>query len=179
MDKQAKNPATEKVTITTENKTSLEKRKNSKSLEANPDCSDDLDSIVMSEPRKKIQKVTHSNMIERESVEEMKSELMRESSFVQTKIACAIGSYHTITLSDDGTAHSFGRNCEGQLGLGPKRDALLPTPIPNLPQINMISCGGFFTVCVDYEGFIWSFGENKKGQLGIGNTKNFNVLKNF
>ena len=165
MDKQA--------TITTENKTSLGKRKNSKPSEDNPD---DLDSIVMSEPRKKIQKVTHSNMIERESVEEMKSELMREPNFLQTKMACACGSDHTITLSDDGTAHSFGTNYEGQLGLGPNKACVsLPTPIPNLSQINMISCGQFFTVCVDDEGFIWSFGKNNYGQLGTGNKTNFNV----
>ena len=60
----------------------------------------------------------------------------------------------TITLSDDGTARSFGRNEEVQLGLGHNNDASLPTPIPNLPKLNMISCGPDFTVCVNYEGFI-------------------------
>ena len=93
-------------------------------------------------------------------------------------MACACGYFHTITLSDDGTVHSFGRNKEGALGLGHNNEVLLPTAIPNLPKINMISCGDHFTVCVDYEGFIWSFGENKKGQLGTGNTTNktnFNV----
>ena len=90
-------------------------------------------------------------------------------------MACACGEYHTITLSDDETAHSFGRNSEGQLGLGHNNDVSLPTPIPNLPKINMVSCGGYFTVCVDYEGFIWSFGKNDYGQLGTGNKTNFNV----
>ena len=82
----------------------------------------------------------------------------------------------TITLSDNGTVNSFGRNNEGALGLGHNNDVSLPTPIPNLPQINMISCGDQFTVCVDYEGFIWSFGRNDFGQLGTGNsTREFNV----
>ena len=91
-------------------------------------------------------------------------------------MACACGGFHTITLSNDGTAHSFGMNNDGQLGLGHNNPTVsLPTPIPNLPKINMISCGAFFTVCVDDEGFIWSFGENKYGQLGTGNTKKFNV----
>ena len=71
--------------------------------------------------------------------------------------------------------HSFGRNGEGQLGLGHNKYGLLPTPIPNLPKINMVSCGNYFTVCVDREGFIWSFGKNNSGQLGTGNTTNFNV----
>ena len=90
-------------------------------------------------------------------------------------MAACCGEYHTITLSNDGTLHSFGRNEKGQLGLSHNNDVSLPTPIPNLPQIKMVSCGMFFTVCVDCEGFIWSFGENKYGQLGTGNTTNFNV----
>ena len=90
-------------------------------------------------------------------------------------MACVCGSFHTITLSDDGIAHSFGKNDGGQLGLGHNNNVSLPTPIPNLPQINQISCGYDFTVCVDDEGFIWSFGDNKFGQLGTGNKTNFNV----
>ena len=90
-------------------------------------------------------------------------------------MACACGEDHTITLSDDGTAHSFGRNFKGALGLGHNNDVSLPTPIPNLPKINVVSCGMYFTVCVDYEGFVWSFGENSWRQLGTGNDINFNV----
>ena len=89
--------------------------------------------------------------------------------------SCACGNAHTITLSDDGIAHSFGGNFGGGLGLGHNDDVLLPTPIPNLPQINMVACGFYFTICVDHEGFIWSFGQNDYGQLGTGNTTDFNV----
>ena len=103
-------------------------------------------------------------------------------------MACACGSEHTITLSDDGTAHSFGRNIkgalgaysfgrneEGALGLGHNNDVSLPNPIPNLPKINLVSCGSYFTVCLDHEGFIWSFGQNDLGQLGTGNKTDSNV----
>ena len=93
----------------------------------------------------------------------------------QNKMACASGSFHTITLSNDGIAHSFGRNIEGELGLGHNNSISLPTPIPNLPKINMISCGMYFTVCMDYEGFIWSFGQNDCGQLGTGSKIGTNV----
>ena len=168
MGKQAKK-STEKATTTSDKKTSLGKRKKSED-EYNLGDSDDL---KMSEARKKIQKVTHSNMIERESVE--KSELTLDSSFVQLKTTCGCGKYHTITLADDETAYSFGKNGEGELGLGHNDDVSLPTPIPNLPKINMVSCGAFFTVCADHEGFIWSFGLNNFGQLGTGNSTNFNV----
>ena len=90
-------------------------------------------------------------------------------------MAACCGEYHTITLSNDGTLYAFGNNVNGQLGLGHNIDVSLPTPIPNLPQINVISCGRYFAICVDHEGFIWSFGENKRGQLGTGNTTFFNV----
>ena len=89
--------------------------------------------------------------------------------------ACVSGYNHTITLSNDGTVYSFGCNIVGELGLGHHDDVSIPTPIPNLPKIKMISCGGDFTVCVDHEGFIWSFGENNFGQLGTGNKTDFNV----
>ena len=91
-------------------------------------------------------------------------------------MSCVSGIQHTITLSDDGTAYSFGRNDHGALGLGHNNDRVsFPTPIPNLPKINMISCGYNSTVCVDHEGFIWSFGENNLCQLGTGNTTKFKV----
>ena len=90
-------------------------------------------------------------------------------------MATCCGEYHTITLSNDGTLHSFGSNSKGQLGLSHNSDVSVPTPIPNLPKINMVSCGFYFTVCVDCEGFIWSFGEGRVEQLGTGNKKNFNV----
>ena len=88
--------------------------------------------------------------------------------------ACC-GEHHTITLSNDGSLHSFGNNHKGQLGLGHHNDVSLPTPILNLPKISKVSCGCNFTVCVDHEGFMWSFGKNNFGQLGTGNTTNFNV----
>ena len=105
-------------------------------------------------------------------------------------MACVCGMEHTITLSADGTVHSFGsndfgalghnddlsQNSQGQLSLGHnKNDVFLPTPIQNLPKINQISCGDKFTVCVDCEGFMWSFGDNNFGQLGTGNTTDCNV----
>ena len=183
MNKQATKKLSPHVPVSTPTKsekpttteTNLGKRKKPEPSEPNSNASEDLDSLILSESRKKIQKLTHSNTIDGEStVEKMKTEMM-VISFVQTKMACVSGGHHTITLSNDGTAHSFGCNDEGALGLGHNNPVLLPTPIPNLPKINMISCGISFTVCVDYEGFIWSFGENDYCQLGTGNKTDFNV----
>ena len=85
-------------------------------------------------------------------------------------MACVVGCNHTITLSGDSIVHSFGKNHEGQLGLGHFNDIYIPTPITSLPKIKGISCGWNYTICIDFEGSLWSFGENYNGQLGIGNT---------
>ena len=90
-------------------------------------------------------------------------------------MAACCGEYHTITLSNDGTVHSFGHNSYGQLGLGHNKDVSLPNRITNLPKIKQVSCGAYFTVCVDDEGFLWSFGFNIYGQLGTGNWTKCNV----
>ena len=97
--------------------------------------------------QEKFKKLLSNTVVDGELVEKKKSEIMVEPSFVQNKMSCACGGYHTITLSNDGTAHSFGYNGEGALGLGHNHLSItLPTPIPNLPQINFVSCGGYFTV---------------------------------
>ena len=88
--------------------------------------------------------------------------------------ACC-GEYHTITLSNDGTLHSFGRNYNGELGLGNNNNVSIPSRITTLPKICQLSCGQHFTLCIDYEGFLWAFGDNGSGQLGTGNTTTFNV----
>ena len=88
---------------------------------------------------------------------------------------CSCGYEHTVVVSNDGEVHSFGRNNNGQLGLGHNNNVSLPRPIPNLPKIMEISCGYQFTVCIDKEGGLWSFGNNSNGQLGAGNTTNYNI----
>ena len=88
---------------------------------------------------------------------------------------CGCGYEHTVVVSDDGEVHSFGRNGNGQLGLGHNNNVSLPTPIPNFPKIMEISCGYYFTVCIDKTGGLWSFGQNDYGQLGTGNTTSYNT----
>ena len=90
-------------------------------------------------------------------------------------MSAATGWYHTICLSDNGEVFAFGKNSDGQLGLGHNKDVSIPTQIPTLCGIKLISCGYFFTACVDYEGFMWSFGQNNVGQLGTGNSENCNT----
>ena len=87
-------------------------------------------------------------------------------------MSCAVGGNYSITLSDEGVVHSFGRNEHGQLGLTHNNQVLVPTPIQNLPFIKQVSCGFHFTLCVDRDGCVWSFGNNSNGQLGLGTISN-------
>ena len=88
--------------------------------------------------------------------------------------SCATGWCHSACLSTQGTVHTFGRNNEGQLGLGNNQTFNIPQIVPNLLNIRYLSCGAYFTVCLDDSGCLWSFGKNDYGQLGIGTTSNEN-----
>ena len=48
-------------------------------------------------------------------------------------MACSIGESHTIAVSNEGIAYSFGNNTYGALGIDSKNKVSIPTPIPNLP----------------------------------------------
>jgi alpha-tubulin suppressor-like RCC1 family protein len=66
---------------------------------------------------------------------------------------------------------SWGRNGNGQLGIGNQINQFSPQQIEsfkNPKEISSISCGNDFCVCV-YENAIYSWGQNRWGQLGIGN----------
>ena len=75
------------------------------------------------------------------------------------------GGYHNVFLSDDGQLHSMGWNNLGQLGYSSPEKCGIPTPIPNLPQIQQICCGFYYTMCLDIDGKLWGFGSNGECQL--------------
>ena len=83
------------------------------------------------------------------------------------------------TLENDGI-YSFGRNGDGQLGIGNKDNQSTPQRVKffDKMKIKEISCGKSHTIISTgntsniSENVIFSFGENGSGQLGIGkNTK--------
>ncbi|EFA85311.1 regulator of chromosome condensation domain-containing protein [Heterostelium album PN500] len=87
------------------------------------------------------------------------------SKFEIKSIGC--GGYHSI---DTYETYAFGRNNEGQLGIGSAQftSILEPTLIPDLTgvQIKHISCGPNYTVLVTNDNIVYSFGMNDFGQCG-------------
>jgi alpha-tubulin suppressor-like RCC1 family protein len=98
----------------------------------------------------------------------------------RTATAIAAGYFHTCALLDNASVKCWGRNSEGQLGLGNT------TQIgdnsnemgDNLPSIDFgtgrtataIAAGAYLTCALLDNGAVKCWGDNNIGQLGIGNT---------
>ncbi|KAK9788155.1 hypothetical protein WJX73_000527 [Symbiochloris irregularis] len=85
-----------------------------------------------------------------------------------TTLAC--GDTHTCAVTDSGALLSFGRNQNGQLGLGTDDDALTPTLVSALEghRITHVACGAEHTVACCEDGKAYSFGWGRYGNLGDG-----------
>lgn len=90
----------------------------------------------------------------------------------------AVGSYHTLALSNDGTVWAWGNNQYGQLGRNNKINSNVPaqvlqsengiiTPITN---VSNIAAGQLCSFAVKADGTVWAWGCNVYGQLGDGTT---------
>ena len=79
-------------------------------------------------------------------------------------ISC--GANHTLSLTNDGTLYSFGRNDFGQLCLGHKKNRSAPVQTSFLDVIK-INAGGYHSLFQTNNGEIFACGSNSFGQLGL------------
>jgi alpha-tubulin suppressor-like RCC1 family protein len=77
------------------------------------------------------------------------------------------GTSHTVGLDFNNDVWVFGNGEFGQLGLGNKRNMLVPTKIPDF-KCKLVSAGGYHTIAIDLDDNVWMFGKNEEGQLGLG-----------
>ena len=87
----------------------------------------------------------------------------------------AAGSLHTICMTEDGAMSAFGRNDEGQLGVGDTENRLVPTLLRGELEnksVVQVAAGCTHTVFVTGDGLVFAWGHNVDGQLGIGDTEN-------
>lgn len=83
-------------------------------------------------------------------------------------IQVSCGSHHSALLTSDGEVFVWGRNTDGQLGNGTRKEQKLPSMVLaiNDRKIVSIACGSDFTIVLDSVGKLWGWGQNDSGQLG-------------
>ncbi len=81
---------------------------------------------------------------------------------------------HSVAVRADGSLWAWGANSYGQLGVGDRRDRLVPTRVGAVPSWNKawveVALGSYHTLAVRRDGTLWSWGANSNGQLGLGDT---------
>ncbi|URD76716.1 Regulator of chromosome condensation (RCC1) repeat [Musa troglodytarum] len=84
------------------------------------------------------------------------------------QIAC--GDSHCLAVTMDGEVQSWGRNQNGQLGLGTTEDSLIPQKIQAFQGIcvKMIAAGAEHTAAVTEDGDLYGWGWGRYGNLGLG-----------
>ena len=100
-------------------------------------------------------------------------------------IAIASGREYCVALRNDGTVWTWGRNFEGQLGIGtwgggthrnsPAQVVDPSDPTGYLTAVEAIAAGEKYTLAIKSNGTLWAWGENNRGQLGDGTTTAKNI----
>lgn len=96
--------------------------------------------------------------------------------FTNYKVRLAVSgcvSAHSVLVTEDGKAMSFGRNQYGQLGLNNLTIVQEPIVVPTLQDKNVIgaACGRNHTLFLTDTGTVYACGDNRSGQCGVGNLQ--------
>ncbi|XP_064486952.1 uncharacterized protein LOC135399146 [Ornithodoros turicata] len=83
------------------------------------------------------------------------------------QVAC--GANHAAIIVESGELYMWGRNTEGQLGLGNRKDQKSPQLVSHLSHCKLaqVCCGRDSTIALDIQGKVWAWGQNDSGQLGL------------
>jgi hypothetical protein len=86
--------------------------------------------------------------------------------------ALAVGGFHVLAIGSDGQLYTWGRNFEGELGLGTEGADQPPTQKVSLPPGVTawmgIAAGYTHSLAIGNDGSLYAWGANDNGQLGIG-----------
>jgi alpha-tubulin suppressor-like RCC1 family protein len=87
-------------------------------------------------------------------------------------VAC--GRQHTVAVAENGSLYTWGKNSNGQCGLGHTNNVLSPVSVSSLlnadVRVHVAAAGAAHTLCVSEAGLLFSFGRGEEGQLGLGDS---------
>jgi alpha-tubulin suppressor-like RCC1 family protein len=87
------------------------------------------------------------------------------------------GSGYVIAVKTNGTLWAWGKNTNGQLGLGNITSYSSPIQVGALTNWGNAITGNSFTIAVKTDNTLWTWGQNNQGQLGLGNTTYYSSPK--
>ncbi|KAL8546772.1 hypothetical protein ACS0TY_006479 [Phlomoides rotata] len=100
------------------------------------------------------------------------TEPLRVSGIPKRAVKISAGCHHSAAITVDGELYIWGKNANGQLGLGKKAERIIPHPskVQCLDgiSIKMISLGFEHSIAVTDEGEALSWGGGESGRLGHG-----------
>jgi alpha-tubulin suppressor-like RCC1 family protein len=73
-----------------------------------------------------------------------------------------------VAIKTDGTLWAWGRNTQGQLGIGNNDDKYEPTKVGAANDWASVTAGYYHTLAIKTDGSLWAWGLNDNGQLGGG-----------
>jgi len=94
-----------------------------------------------------------------------------------TIASVACGDNHTLAATTDGQLFAFGRNQNGQLGLGHANDSLVPCPVAALAgkKVTSVACGAEHSLCSTEDHAVFAWGWGRYGNLGQGDCDDRHV----
>jgi len=92
----------------------------------------------------------------------------------QRVVAVSAGAQHSLAITADGVAWSWGGGGDGRLGHGDEQRQLLPKKVEALAgqRVVAVSAGAIHSLALTADGAVWSWGYGAGGQLGHGDWQN-------
>ncbi|MCA8838190.1 MAG: hypothetical protein K8963_10110, partial [Proteobacteria bacterium] len=84
----------------------------------------------------------------------------------------SLGASYTCAVASDGKLNCWGKNSNGELGLGDANSRNIPFRIGEDADWSTLSTGDNHTCAIKSSGQLYCWGDNNSGQLGIGGSQN-------